>query len=225
MRPSTLRRTSALLPSTTTGADFRTRASTYLTNALSKGIPSVFADIKSLYTDKEKCQIIGELVEEYRQGLEAKGTFGVEGTDGELLDAALGHAMQLSRAGQRSELTPRPLADTVESSTTYLWTLYFLAQHHSALSNHSTALSLISLASTHTPSLPELHMLRARVLKRAGDEVGAMNAMQEARELDGQDRFLNSKCAKYLVRAEKVKEAEEVLGLFTKVRATSLSVG
>lgn len=45
-----------------------------------------------------------------------------------------------------------------------------------------------------------------------------MNAMQEARELDGQDRFLNSKCAKYLVRAEKVKEAEEVLGLFTKAR-------
>ncbi|ORY88359.1 NMDA receptor-regulated protein 1-domain-containing protein [Leucosporidium creatinivorum] len=174
------------------GADFRTRAFTYLTNALSKGIPSVFADIKSLYTDKEKCQIIGELAEAFRQGLEEKGNFGAAEDD-----------------------------DTVESSTTYLWTLYFLAQHHSALSNHSAALSLLSLASTHTPSLPELHMLRARVLKRAGDEVGAMNAMQEARELDGQDRFLNSKCAKYLVRAEKIKEAEEVLGLFTKKDAPS----
>ena len=41
--------------------------------------------------------------------------------------------------------------------------------------------------------------------------------MQEARELDGQDRFLNSKCAKYMVRADQVQEAEKVLGLFTKV--------
>lgn len=109
----------------------------------------------------------------------------------------------------------------MESSTSYLWTLYFLAQHYSTISNHSHALSLLTLATSHTPSLPELSMLRARVLKRAGDEQGAMLAMKEARELDGQDRFLNSKCAKYLVRADKVDEAEEVLGLFTKVRSSA----
>lgn len=82
--PFLLHRTLLLLHTTTTGADFRSRATTYLTNALSKGIPSVFADIKSLYTDKEKCQIIGELVEAFRKGLEEKGNFGAEGTDGKL---------------------------------------------------------------------------------------------------------------------------------------------
>lgn len=62
-------------------------------------------------------------------------------------------------------------------------------------------------------------MLKARILKRAGDPKGALKAMQEARELDGQDRFLNSKCAKYAIRNDEVISAEEIVGLFTKVRS------
>lgn len=118
----------------------------------------------------------------------------------------------------RSYPLVRPLAETVESSAAYLWTLYFLAQHHSALSSHSTALELVDLAMAHTPSLPELSMVKARILKRAGDVDGALAAMTEARLLDGQDRFLNSKSAKYFIRADKIPEAEDVVGLFTKVR-------
>ena len=57
------------------GDEFRTRASKYLTNALSKGIPSIFADMKALYSDLEKRTIIGELAEGYRQSLETEGTF------------------------------------------------------------------------------------------------------------------------------------------------------
>lgn len=41
--------------------------------------------------------------------------------------------------------------------------------------------------------------------------------MEEARALDGQDRFLNWKAAKYLMRAGDVEGASHVLGLFTKV--------
>lgn len=60
-------------------------------------------------------------------------------------------------------------------------------------------------------------MLKARILKRAGDPKGALVAMTQARELDGQDRFLNSKEAKYLIRAEENERAEAMVGLFTKV--------
>lgn len=60
-------------------------------------------------------------------------------------------------------------------------------------------------------------MARARVLKRAGDPMGAAHAMEEARLLDGQDRFLNGKAAKYWLRAGDVKKAEELLAMFTKV--------
>ena len=75
----------------------------------------------------------------------------------------------------------------------------------------------------HTPSLPELSMLKARILKRAGDVDGALQAMTDARLLDGQDRFLNSKNAKYLLRSDQVEEAERVVGLFTKVRVLSFT--
>lgn len=60
-------------------------------------------------------------------------------------------------------------------------------------------------------------MVKARVLKRLGDYYGAALCMDEARLLDLQDRFLNTKCAKYRFRAGLVDEANEILGLFTKV--------
>ena len=104
-----------------------------------------------------------------------------------------------------------------EPPTTYLWTLYFLAQHHSFLSRHDRALSTLSTALSHTPTLPELYTCKARALKRAGDLIGAANCLNEARVLDGQDRFLNTKCAKYCFRAGLVAQGNEILGMFTKV--------
>ena len=60
-------------------------------------------------------------------------------------------------------------------------------------------------------------MARGIVLKRAGDPLGAAQAMEDARLLDGQDRFLNSKAAKYWLRTGEIKQAEDLLTLFTKV--------
>lgn len=42
--------------------------------------------------------------------------------------------------------------------------------------------------------------------------------MEEARRMDGQDRYLNWKAAKYLMQAGSIEEASRLLGLFTKVR-------
>src|SRR5205807_9796697 len=79
------------------------------------------------------------------------------------------------------------------------------------------ALRLLNMALDHTPTLPELHMLKGRILKRVGDYVGAARAINDTRLLDGQDRFLNTKCGKYLLRAGMVDEAIGIFGLFTKV--------
>ncbi|TNY23899.1 NMDA receptor-regulated protein 1-domain-containing protein [Rhodotorula diobovata] len=177
--------------------EFRTRAASYILNALSKGVPSAFADVKALYRGEEgrdKARIVGEVVEEFKKGLEDKGAVVTEETGDD---------------------------DAVESPSTYLWTLYFLASHYSSLSQHSSALSTLSLALSHTPSLPELHTLRARILKRAGDPVGAAQAMEDARLLDGQDRFLNSKAAKYAIRNGEMERAEKTIGLFTRKDAPS----
>jgi peptide alpha-N-acetyltransferase len=162
-------------------SDFRELVKPYLLSGLTKGIPSLFSDIKTLYRDDEKRQAVEEIVETAR--------------------AEFAAAQSIS-------------ADP----TTYLWTLYFLAQHYSYLSRPRQALQIVDLALSHTPTLPELLTCKARILKRAGDLLGGARWVNEARLLDGQDRFLNTKCAKYLLRAGLVEEASMILGLFTKVR-------
>jgi peptide alpha-N-acetyltransferase len=42
--------------------------------------------------------------------------------------------------------------------------------------------------------------------------------MDEARSLDTADRYVNSKCAKYQLRANEIAKAERTCGLFTRVR-------
>ena len=59
-------------------------------------------------------------------------------------------------------------------------------------------------------------MTRARVLKRAGAYEAAADAMEDARLLDGQDRYLNTKAAKYLLRVNKIAQAAQKLKLFTR---------
>ena len=100
--------------------------------------------------------------------------------------------------------------------SSYLWAVYFLAQHYSFLRQSTRALAYIDSAIAHSPTMPELHMTRARILKRSGSLLWASQAMEDARILDGQDRFLNSKAAKYLLRIGEMDQARERVGLFTK---------
>jgi peptide alpha-N-acetyltransferase len=182
VKPATAPRRLAL--DVATGQDFIELIKPYLTNALTKGIPSLFADLKPLYKDPSKRQLIEDTVEELRS----------------------------------TYVSSPPAGNSIEP-TTYLWTLYLLAQHHSFLGRHKQALEILDTAIAHTPTLPELYMVRARALKRAGDPYGAAKAMDAARLLDGQDRFINTKTGKYLLRAGMPEMAETIFSLFTKVRA------
>ncbi|KAJ7336280.1 NMDA receptor-regulated protein 1-domain-containing protein [Mycena albidolilacea] len=170
------------------GEQFRELVKPYLLSGLKKGVPSLFSDIKGLYHDQAKQQIIEEVA------LDARDQF--------------------------SFAEPSSSAAEVEP-TSYLWTLYFLAQHHSSLGRHAQALEILDAALAHTPTLPELHMIKGRVLKRAGDLYGGARCQEDARFLDGQDRFLNTKSAKYRLRAGMVEEASALLGLFTKKDAAT----
>lgn len=112
-------------------------------------------------------------------------------------------------------------ADAEEAPTTYVWLLYLLAQIQLHLQSYDEALKTIEAAMQHTPVLPELWMTKARTLKRSGDVLAAEEAMATARFLDGQDRYLNGKHVKYLLRMDDVKKAEEIAGLFTRKDAES----
>jgi N-alpha-acetyltransferase 15/16, NatA auxiliary subunit len=106
--------------------------------------------------------------------------------------------------------------DPNEAPTSLLWTLYFLAQHYNFLGQYDEALRFIHSAIAHSPTLPELHMTRARIYKKAGAIEWANTAMEDARLLDGQDRSLNCKAAKYSLRAGDISGASKKAGLFTK---------
>ena len=52
------------------GEEFRALIRPYLLNGLMKGIPSLFVDVRALYLDKDKRNIIEELMEGFRDKYE-----------------------------------------------------------------------------------------------------------------------------------------------------------
>ncbi|KAF9115827.1 N-alpha-acetyltransferase 15, NatA auxiliary subunit [Mortierella sp. AM989] len=168
-----------------TGEAFVKIADEYIRSMLRKGVPSLFVNIKTLYTDSEKKQAVEKLALGYLAALDKSKGFDHSGSN-------------------------------VEPPTALLWTLYFLAQHFDFERSTDQALGYIDRAIEHTPTLVELYMTKGRILKHAGDYIGAMEALNEARELDLQDRFINTKCTKYMLRADKMAEAEETVVLFTR---------
>nr|XP_009438831.2 N-alpha-acetyltransferase 16, NatA auxiliary subunit isoform X5 [Pan troglodytes] len=120
-------------------------------------------------------------------------------------------------------ITPRRLPLTLvpengekEPPTTLLWVQYFLAQHFDKLGQYSLALDYINAAIASTPTLIELFYMKAKIYKHIGNLKEAAKWMDEAQSLDTADRFINSKCAKYMLRANMIKEAEEMCSKFTR---------
>ncbi|KAJ3104096.1 N-alpha-acetyltransferase 16, NatA auxiliary subunit [Phlyctochytrium planicorne] len=106
--------------------------------------------------------------------------------------------------------------DGPEPPSALLWVLYFLALHFDYMKDGSKALSYINEAIEHTPTLVELLMSKARILKHQGATDKAMDVINDARERDLQDRFINSKCTKYMLRNDSVELAEKTIVLFCR---------
>lgn len=104
-----------------------------------------------------------------------------------------------------------------EIPTVILWTKYFLAQHFLYKNQLDLATKYIDEALEHSPTLVELYIVKARVVKHQGDLFRASEFMEEGRKLDLQDRFINSKSTKYLLRSNQVNKAIETISLFTKL--------
>ncbi|EEQ38244.1 putative N-terminal acetyltransferase A complex subunit [Clavispora lusitaniae] len=156
--------------------EFRKRVSNYILSQLKRGVPATFVNVKPLYKNSQKREIIASVVQEFFEN-------------------------------DVPSLEP----------TVFVWTCYFLAQHFLHVGDIASAASLIDQALEHTPVLVELYILKARITKHQGKIVEASDIMQAGRALDLQDRFINSKTAKYLFRANKVDEAIDCISLFTKL--------
>uniref|UniRef100_A0A8C6NUE4 N-alpha-acetyltransferase 15, NatA auxiliary subunit n=1 Tax=Nothobranchius furzeri TaxID=105023 RepID=A0A8C6NUE4_NOTFU len=174
------------------GEKFRECLDRYLRMNFSKGCPPVFTTLKSLYNDKEKVGIIEELVVGYETSLKGCRMFS-QNDDGK-----------------------------EEPPTTLLWVQYFLAQHYDVIDQQTLALEYINTAIESTPTLIELFLIKAKIYKHAGNIREAAQWMDEAQALDTADRFINSKCAKYMLKAGMIKEAEEMCSKFTREGASAV---
>lgn len=103
-----------------------------------------------------------------------------------------------------------------EPATTLLWLMYYVVQHYDYKQDFGKALELVDEAIAHTPTLIELFLLKAKIYKHLGNIDEAVKWMDEAQSLDTADRYINCKAAKYMLRANQVKEAEEMCSKFTR---------
>ncbi|XP_059540737.1 N-alpha-acetyltransferase 16, NatA auxiliary subunit isoform X7 [Myotis daubentonii] len=171
---------------------FRELMDKFLRVNFSKGCPPLFTTLKSLYYNTEKISVIQELVTNYEASLKTCDFF------------------SLYENGEK------------EPPTTLLWVQYFLAQHFDKLGQYSLALDYINAAIASTPTLIELFYMKAKIYKHIGNLKEAAKWMDEAQSLDTADRFINSKCVKYMLRANMIREAEEMCSKFTREGASAM---
>jgi N-alpha-acetyltransferase 15/16, NatA auxiliary subunit len=180
------------------GEAFREAADAYLRRMLQKGVPSLFANIKHLYSNRAKLQVIQNLTEQYLQ---------------ENMQPQVNGA-----AGSSSK---------IDSSRFLSSTMYFLAQHYNYhLSRDlSKALKYIDEALESDPKSVDFHQTKARTLKYLGAIPEAMEIMEKARSLDERDRAINTKCAKYQLRNDQNEKALDTMSKFTRNEAAGGPLG
>jgi len=180
------------------GTDFREAADQYLQRMLNKGVPSTFANVKSLYPNISKRNTIQELVEGYASGK---------------------HIHQANGSAE-----PQVNGET---SPFELSTLYFLAQHYNyhLSRNLGKAMQNIDQAIERSSKSVDYHMTKARIWKHYGNIQKASETMEQARSLDDKDRYINSKAAKYQLRNEENDAAIKTMSKFTRNETTGGPLG
>lgn len=93
-------------------------------------------DLRSLYTEQSKVDVIESLVLQYKEALKAHGHFSDEDKD-----------------------------KSREPASALLWNYYYLAQHFDFLGSTQKALDEIDAAIHHTPTLIELFVTKGRIYK------------------------------------------------------------
>lgn len=105
--------------------------------------------------------------------------------------------------------------------------LYFLAQHYNYVLSRDLkkANEYIDRLIEMDPKSVDYHQTKARIQKHAGNVQKAAETMNHARELDERDRYINTKCAKYQLRANENEKALATMSKFTRNEAVGGPLG
>ena len=173
----------------------------YCRKMIRKGVTSLFSDLKPLYESDDS------------HGFGTSTTFRIKTMD-TLFESYVANLSAFSRFDATSSSDEKDLAK--ESPSALLWSLCLLARHHDISGNLPLALTTIERAIEHTPTVPDLYVIKAKILKHGGDLERAAEAADVARVLDTQDRYLNAKCGRYMIRCGKLERAMSILTMFAK---------
>ena len=193
------------------GDAFHEHADKYLRRMFRKGVPSTFANVKQLYSDPSKKEMLRELVESYLSE-QPRANGGAE------------HSEANGSIDGSHESTKPDAATNWQLSVNY-----YLAQHYDyhLSCDLAKAQQYIEKTISLNPSATDYtyHMTQARILKHLGAVEKASKQMNEAREMDLKDRYINTKCAKYQLRNNEHDNALSTMGLFTRKEAVGGPLG
>lgn len=168
------------------GPAFESALSEYVQPFLRKGVPSLFADLKPLFHSTP----------EKRAALER----------------VVSSAVDSLRA--RSAFPGAP--DGSQRPGVLPWSLMLLAELRGLQGRLPEAIAAADEALAHSPTVIDVHSVRAELLGRAGDAAAAAEVAEEARKMDLADRYLNCAAVKKMLLAGQVREAEETVALFAR---------
>ncbi|KAI1171594.1 tetratricopeptide [Nemania sp. FL0916] len=96
--------------------------------------------------------------------------------------------------------------------------LYYLAQHYNyhLSQDLAKALEFVDRGLKLVPDNVEFYMTKARIWKHYGNTRKAAEIMDQARNLDLKDRYINTKTAKYQLRNNETARALKTMALFTR---------
>ena len=115
----------------------------------------------------------------------------------------------------------RPTASTEQLAKTeapgvLLWAMFFQAHWMERCGDVPAALALIDRCIAHTPTALDMYCKKAHLLKQSGTLTAAAAVMEYSRSLDLQDRYLNNKTTKFLMRSDQIENGMNTIAMFTK---------
>lgn len=184
------------------GDDLRTALDKYCRRGLSKGVPSLGSDLSALF-----------LVETNGRYSPVSDPVDVKAHPilGMLVELVNGYVAALESESKFSSAD-----EEVQSPSALLWTYYLRALLHELCGEYREGIALADKCIEHTPTAVDVYEVKGRLLAAAGDLCSAADVLDEGRELDKQDRYINNRATEYLLRANREDEAKSRIALFTR---------
>ena len=190
----------------TDSEEFKSAIDKYCQKQITKGVPSLGADLSSLYLMADS-RSNGSRLMLATDPLDVKA----HPVYVLLVDLIEAHITSLSSNNSF------PSGDTTECPpSALLWAWYLRSILHEQVAQYAQGITLINKCIEHTPTAVDFYELKARLLETGGDIQQAADVIDAGRDLDHQDRYINNQTTKTFLRAGREEDAKKRIALFTR---------